>query len=61
VIDQNIAPGIAIDDGVGVHFLGTVPHQVITPREKASAYRVRVMNGAVQEEPLVVEPDRLHA
>jgi peptidase E len=60
MIEQLIAPGIAIDDGVGVHFLGTVPHQVITPREKASAYRVQVVNGAVHEEPLVVEPNRLH-
>lgn len=59
VLDQQIIPGIAIDDGVGVHFRGTEPYRVITPREQAGAYRVRVVNGVVQEEPLLGEVDRL--
>jgi len=60
LLDQSIILGIAIDDGVGVHFLGTDPHRVVTPREKASAYRVSVGNGTVREEPISVPRDRLH-
>lgn len=58
LLDGHIASGLAIDDGVGVHFLGTVPHRVVTPREKATAYRVKVENRTVQEEPLPVEVKR---
>jgi len=59
LLNNRIAPGIAIDDGVGVHFRGTEPYCVITPREKAAAYRVRLVDGAIQEEPIPVEFDRL--
>jgi dipeptidase E len=60
LLGRSILPGIAIDDGVGVHFLGTAPHRVVTPREKASAYRVSVGDGIVREEPISVPRDRLH-
>ncbi|HEV8717047.1 MAG TPA: Type 1 glutamine amidotransferase-like domain-containing protein [Candidatus Binatia bacterium] len=60
LLDQSIIPGIAIDDGVGVHFLGTEPHQIVTPREKASAYHVSVADGTVREEPISVPLARLH-
>jgi dipeptidase E len=59
VLEQKIIPGIAIDDGVGVHFRGTTPYRVVTPREKAGAYQVRVVNRVTQEEPLLSEVDRL--
>jgi dipeptidase E len=59
VLDQKIIPGIAIDDGVGVHFRGTEPYRVVTPREKAGAYRVEVVDGKAQEEPVPVESERL--
>ena len=60
LLDQSITPGVAIDDGVGVHFRGTDLYRVVTPREKAAAYHVHVVDGAVQEEPISVPLDRLH-
>jgi dipeptidase E len=33
-------PGIAADDDVGVHFVGTELRQVVTSRDGATAYRV---------------------
>jgi peptidase E len=59
LLEKKIIPGIAIDDGVGVHFRGAEPYRVVTPREKANAYRVQVMNEIAQEEPLQVEIERL--
>lgn len=61
LLDRSIIPGIAIDDGVGVHFRGTAPYRVVTPREKAAAYQVRLADGTVQEDPLSVPLDRLRA
>ena len=59
LLEQQIIPGIAIDDGVGVHFRGTEPYRVVTPREKAGAYRIEVVDGKAQEEPVPVESERL--
>lgn len=59
LLDQHIIPGIAIDDGVGVHFRGTEPYRVVTPREKAGAYETRIIDGMVQERLLSVETERL--
>jgi len=59
LLDRSIIPGIAIDDGVGVHFRGNEPYRVVTPREKASAYQVGVVDGAVQEGPIPIEVNRL--
>ncbi|MEW5876432.1 MAG: peptidase E, partial [Candidatus Zixiibacteriota bacterium] len=58
LLNGHIAPGIAIDDGVGVHFRGTAPCRVVTSRENATAYQVRVEDGAVREEPLPIEVER---
>ena len=33
-------PGIAADDDVGVHFVGTELREAVTSREGATAYRV---------------------
>lgn len=50
-----ILPGLAIDDGAAVHFVEDGIHRVVTSRPGATAYRVRVRDGAVREEPLPVE------
>jgi dipeptidase E len=47
-----ISPGVAIDDGAGVHLVDGAIHRVVASRPKASAYRVGVKNGSVQEERL---------
>jgi peptidase E len=57
--DRKILPGIAIDDGVGVHFRGAEPYRVVTPRETAGAYRVEAVDGKAQEESVQVEIERL--
>jgi len=59
LLNKKIPPGIAIDDGVGVHFRGTKPYRVVSPRAKARAYRVQANDGAIQEEPLPVKTERL--
>lgn len=61
VLDNKIPPGIAIDDGVGVHFRGTEMYRVVTPREKAGAYRVEMREGVIHEEQVTIEVERLHA
>ena len=48
LVGDGLAPGIAADDDVGVHFVGTELREVVTSREGATAYRV----GAGGEEPL---------
>ena len=48
LVSDGLAPGIAADDDVGVHFVGTELREVVTSREGATAYRV----SAGSEEPL---------
>lgn len=48
-------PGIAIDDGVALHFVGDDLHRVVASRPGATAYGVRMSNGTVEEEPLPVD------
>jgi dipeptidase E len=50
-----ILPGLAIDDGAAVHFLGDNLHRVVASRRGATAYRVQWQDGTVREEPLPVE------
>jgi dipeptidase E len=52
LLKGGISPGIAIDDGVGVDLVDGVIQRVVASRPKASAYRVSVKNGSVQEEAL---------
>jgi dipeptidase E len=40
LVADGFAPGIAADDDVGVHFVGTELREVVTSREEATAYRV---------------------
>jgi dipeptidase E len=48
LVRGGLAPGIAADDDVGVHFVGTELRDVVTSREGATAYRIT----AAGEEPL---------
>jgi peptidase E len=48
LVTEGFPSGIAADDGVGVHYVGTELAEVVTAREGAQAYRV----GPDGEEPL---------
>jgi dipeptidase E len=50
-----IPPGLAIEDGAAVHFLGDDIHRVVASRPGVTAYRVEMRDGAVREEALPVE------
>jgi peptidase E len=50
LIAEGFAPGVAADDGVGVHYKGTDLAEVVSVREGAGAYRITVDG----EEPLPV-------
>jgi peptidase E len=48
--DGTLADGYATDDGVGLHYIGTDLHEVVSDREGAKAYRVeRTGPGEVRE------------
>jgi peptidase E len=40
LVAEGLKPGIAADDDVGVHFVGTELREVVTSRDGATAYRV---------------------
>jgi dipeptidase E len=40
LIDNGLAPGVAADDGVALHYVGTELVEAVTCRPGASAYRV---------------------
>jgi len=40
LVDGGLAEGIAADDGVGLHYVGTELHEVVTCRPNATAYRI---------------------
>lgn len=42
-------PGIACEDGVAVHYVGTAIHDVVASRPGRAAYRVEVADGRVTE------------
>jgi dipeptidase E len=50
-----LLPGLAIDDGAAVHFVDDEIHRVVASRPGATAYRLRMRDGAVWEEPLPSE------
>jgi dipeptidase E len=52
LVAGGLAPGVAADDGVGVHFVGTELAEVVTEREGATAYRVERAGREVCETPL---------
>ncbi len=55
LLNGEIAPGFALDDGAAIHFIDTEVHRVVASRRGAKAYRVRATHSAVQEEPMAVD------
>jgi len=55
LLNGEITPGYAIDDGAALYFVNTDVHGVVASRRGATAYRVQMRNGAVHEEPLPVD------
>jgi peptidase E len=50
IADQILPDGYATDNGVGLHYVGTELHEVVSETEAAGAYRVeRMSNGEVRE------------
>ena len=52
VADGRLPAGYAADDGVGLHFLGTDLHAVISAEKSAGAYRIDFRQGKVLEQRL---------
>ena len=40
LVDSGFPEGIAADDGVALHYVGTELHEIVTCRPGATAYRV---------------------
>jgi peptidase E len=60
LLARELSPGVAIDDGVGVHFHGTEPYRIASPRETGAAYCVEVVGDIVREQALPLDIERLH-
>ena len=50
LLDQHITEGIAVDDGVALHYVGTELNCAVSSRPTARAYRVRREGGEIAEE-----------
>jgi len=55
VESAEIRPGWALDDGVGIHFVDSEVHRIVSSRPQAHAYRVSVVDGVAHEEDLTVD------
>ncbi|WDL98445.1 peptidase E [Alicyclobacillus sp. ALC3] len=53
--DDRIAPGLAADDGVAFHFVGTELKATVSSRPDARGYRLRLSENGVLEEEIVPE------
>ena len=53
-VAAGMRPGFAADDGVALHFRGTLLERAVSSRRKASAYRVEPAHESVVEVPLEV-------
>jgi dipeptidase E len=51
-VAAGMAPGIACDDGVALHYVGTELHRVVASRPGPMAYRVLAEDGRALETPL---------
>jgi peptidase E len=58
IADGTLADGYATDDGVGLHYLGTDLHEVVSDRANANAYRVERV-GSSQAKETVLAPKLL--
>lgn len=47
ILDGELGDGLAIDEGVAVHYAGDELHEVVSVNERASAYNVRMKDGKV--------------
>ena len=52
LVAGGLPAGVAADDGVGLHYVGTELAEVVSAREGARAYRVEARGGEVVEAPL---------
>jgi peptidase E len=52
---HEIQPGIAVEDGAAVHFVGTNIHKAVASRPLARAYQMRFVNGTVEEQAIETE------
>ena len=52
LLENRILPGYALEDGAAAHFVAGDFHRAVIARPNAKAYRVQVVNGAVEEESL---------
>lgn len=52
LLQGEISPGYAMDDGAALHFRNGDVVRVVASRPQARAYRLEVVNGVVMEEPL---------
>jgi len=59
LIAGGMADGLAADDGVGLHFVGSALHRVVSSRAGAQAFRVERAGSEVRE--TAIEPDYLGA
>jgi dipeptidase E len=55
LLNGEVAPGWAIDDGAAIHLVNGEVHRVVTSRQGSTVYRVQAIDGAVQEEPIAAE------
>lgn len=55
LLTGGIKPGIALDDGVAAHFVGTTRTRLVGSRPKAQAFALAAENNALQQSPLVVD------
>jgi len=55
VKEGQILPGLALDEGVAVHFIGQEIHRLVASIQGAQAYRVEVRDGEVMEDVLPIE------
>jgi peptidase E len=55
VREGRLRPGLAAEDGVGLHFVGERLARVVTARAGQRAYRVEMREGEVAETPLAAE------
>jgi peptidase E len=52
LLENRVIPGYAIDDCAAIHFVGNEIRCVVRSTPHANAYRMRVVDGSVSEEPL---------
>jgi dipeptidase E len=55
VLNGEMLPGFAIDNGAAIHFLDNDVHRAVASRQGAAVYHVGVVNGEVREEAMSVD------